>query len=366
MTETRIPYQPDDVTAPGETLADLLEEHNMTQTELAKRMGRPLKTINQIVNGKAAITAETSLQLEKVFETPAEYWIKHEAEFRAYLARHQEAQSYPQWYDWLDCMPLSDLKKCGVLPNIYNRGKNKDILLRALLRFFGVASPMEWQALYGNMAIAYRRNTAKSDAYAVAAWLRLGELQLSDLRGPRFDPTRFEAALPGIRALTMLPPEQFEPQLKQTCLDAGVMLALVPSIPRARVSGAARWVNRKPLIQLSLYGKKNDRFWFTFFHEAGHILFGNQEQIFVDDWDGTAQDAEEQQADAFAANLLIPSAVQDELPGLTSRAAVTAFAERIGIHPGIVVGRLQYEGHVDMSWMNDLKEPFAWKENGHG
>lgn len=102
MTETRILYQPNEVTPPGETLADLLEEHCMTQTELAKRMGRPLKTINEIINGKAVITPETALQLEKVFEAPADYWIKHETEYRAFLTRCQEEQNYPQWYDWLE------------------------------------------------------------------------------------------------------------------------------------------------------------------------------------------------------------------------------------------------------------------------
>ena len=96
MTETRILYQPKSITAPGETLSDLLEEQGMTQTELAKRMGHPLKTINEIINGNAVITPDIALQLEKVFETPADYWIRYEAEYRAFLTRRQEEQKYPQ------------------------------------------------------------------------------------------------------------------------------------------------------------------------------------------------------------------------------------------------------------------------------
>ncbi len=83
-----------------------------------------------------------------------------------------------------------------------------------------------------------------------------------------------------MRTLTMEPPAEFEPQLYKLCADAGVVLALVPAIPRARVSGAARWINGRPLIQLSLYGKSNDRFWFTFFHEAGHILQHSHQLVF--------------------------------------------------------------------------------------
>lgn len=362
MTETRILYQPKSITAPGETLSDLLEEQGMTQTELAKRMGRPLKTINEIINGKAVITPDTALQLEKVFETPADYWIRHEAEYRAFLARRQEEQKYPQWYEWLDEMPLGDLKKCGKLPNLHNRGQNKNVLLRALLGFFGVASPEEWEKIYGRMAVAYRRNPQLSDPKAVAAWLRLGELQVAQLDCPPFDARQFEKALIHIRSLTCLPPEEFEPQLKQRCLEAGVMLVLVPSIPRARVSGAARWMNRRPVIQLSLYGKKNDRFWFTFFHEAGHILHDSQSQVFLDEWDGEAKSQEEREADAFAARMLIPPDNEGELPLLRSKESVREFAARIGIHPGIVVGRLQHDSLVKISWMNELKETLAWAD----
>ena len=105
MTETRIPYRPTSVTAPGETLADLLDEQGMTQPELAQRMGRPLKTINQIVNGKAAITAETSLQLEKISEISATYWLRHEAHYRAYLTR-EELPTFPK--SWQLSQPAED------------------------------------------------------------------------------------------------------------------------------------------------------------------------------------------------------------------------------------------------------------------
>jgi len=142
-------------------------------------------------------------------------------------------------------------------------------------------------------------------------------------------------------------------------------VVLAPSIQRAWVSGAARWVNRRPLIQLSLYGKKNDQFWFTFFHEAAHILQNSQKQVFLDEWGDEAQGTKEEEADTFAANQLVPTDVEAELPSLTSKAKVKAFATRIGVHPGIVVGRLQHDGRIDMSWMNDLKETFAWNHSSH-
>jgi len=367
MTKARIPYEPQEVTAPGETLAELLDEQNMTQTELAERMGRPLKAINQIINGKKAITAETAIQLEHVFRVPAAYWLKHESEYRAYLARLEEEKKYEEWFPWLNQMPINELKRIQVLPNLVNNGKNRATLLRALLDFFGVASPHEWDKIYGEMRTAYRRSMAdRSDQYAVAAWLRLGELQVAGVDCPRYDPRRFQEALCEIRTLTVLPPEEFEPKLKSACLNAGVILALVPSLPGARVSGAARWINGRPVIQLSLYGKKNDRFWFTFFHEAGHLLKHGQEFVFLDEkWDANDLGSFEEEANTFAARWLIPEQYNHELPGLKVKVDVIAFAQRIGIHPGIVVGRLQHEEIIDQSWMHDLKDTFAWNNSAH-
>ena len=363
MTEQRIPYNPDAVTAPGETLADLLDERCMSQAELAKRMGRPAKTINEIVKGKAAVTPETALQLEKVLETPAEYWLTHEAKYRTYLARLAEDAKLVDCYGWLDAMPVKELKLCGVLPDLPNRGQNKTILLRSLLRFFAVASPEEWQTVYGALQAAFRQSKpAESNANSVTAWLRLGEIKATSLACERYESRKFAESLAEIRKLTLQKPEDFKPSLKALCAASGVALVLVPAIPRARVSGAARWVHHRPVIQLSLYGKTNDRFWFTFFHEAGHLLKHSRKLVFLDDWESGDHSQEEQEADGFAARTLIPPEHETELRALNSREAVRDFAGHVGIHAGIVVGRLQHDGLIEPSWMNDLKDTLEWPE----
>jgi len=140
-------------------------------------------------------------------------------------------------------------------------------------------------------------------------------------------------------------------------------LVLVPALPRARVSGVARWLTpSRPMIQLSLYGKSNDKFWFSFFHEAAHVLLHasskeDKKSIFLDDPNAThTHDPKEHEANAWAGEWLIPSAHVAALLSLRSKAAVKAFAAQLGIHPGIVVGRLQHDGLVAPSWMNDLKQ----------
>ena len=119
-------------------------------------------------------------------------------------------------------MPIHELKEQGVLPNLRNQGKNKAVLLRSLLQFFGVASPKELETIYGEKPAAYRRSMSElSDPYATAAWLRLGELQAVSLACGRYDRQRFAAALHQIRGMTVLPPEEFEPTLQATVRNGG-------------------------------------------------------------------------------------------------------------------------------------------------
>jgi addiction module HigA family antidote len=83
-------YNPDFVVKPGETIKESLEALGMTRTELAKRMGLPKKTINEIISAKAEITPETAIQLERVFGVPADFWINLEIGYRNGLARRKE------------------------------------------------------------------------------------------------------------------------------------------------------------------------------------------------------------------------------------------------------------------------------------
>ena len=118
----------------------------------------------------------------------------------------------------------------------------------------------------------------------------------------------------------------------------------------------------KALTQLSLRYKTNDQFWFTFFHESGHILKHGKSEIFIEDHG--MDDEKEQEADQFAASALIPPSAFRKLREirLYSRQAVRGFAEEAGIAPGIVVGRLQHEGLVPHKNLNGLKTKFTWAE----
>ncbi|MEQ9368682.1 MAG: HigA family addiction module antitoxin [Coleofasciculus chthonoplastes F3-SA18-01] len=362
MTEVLQTFTPDWISPPGDTIADLIEEREWSQTDLAKRLGYTTKHVSLLINGKAPITEETALKLENVLGSTAGFWLRREAQYRAKLAQQEAEKDFQKWVSWLDELPVKELMDQGVILKQRRDTKNKPAIVRELLRFFGVASPKEWRNYYANMEAAFRRTrTEQSDVGAISAWLRRGEIEAEGLNCPKYNKAKFKSAVQAIRQLTLLPSEEFMPQMRQLCLDAGVVFCLVPAIPRAHTSGVARWLNpHKALIQLSLYGKTNDRFWFTFFHEAAHILLHGKKEIFLDEWEKGEKLESQQEAEAnqWAKEFLIPHEYEPELPQLRSKESVNAFASKLGIHPGIVVGRLQYEEVIQMSWMNDLKARF--------
>ena len=362
MVENLQTFTPDWISPPGETISDLIEEREWSQADLAKRLGYTTKHVSLLINGKAPITEETALKLESVLASSASFWLSREAQYRAKLAQQEAETAWQQWAFWLDEFPVKELMALEVIPKRRRDATNKPAIVRDLLRLFGVASPEEWQSCYASMEASFRRTRAEqSDTGAISVWLRLGEIKAEELSCPKYNKAKFEGAVRAIRRLTVLAPDEFVPQMQKFCWDAGVLFFLIPAIPRAYTSGVARWLNpHKALIQVSLYGKTNDRFWFTFFHEVAHILLHGKKEIFLDEWEkGEKLESEQEiEADQWAKQFLIPSQYEAELGSLKSKDAVEKFAKRLGIHPGIVVGRLQYEGLIPMDWMNGLKQSF--------
>lgn len=363
MTNLAAPFAPDWVSPPGDTLLDIIEERDWTQDELAQRLGYTPKHVNQLIRGKVPLSEDAAIRLERVVGSTVGFWLAREAKYRERCARLAEAEKFSGWTSWLDILPIKEMMSAGAIEKCRIDAKSKPALVESCLRFFGIASPDEWQGRYGQMQAAFRRSREEqSDVGAISAWLRMGEQVAEKQDGVKFNRTKFISVLDDIRKLTVLPPEQFEPLLREYFKSAGVAFVIVSAIPKAHVSGVARWLNpHRPLIQLSLYGKSNDKFWFTLFHEAAHVLLHGKEKesVYLDDPTKTGADStQEREANNWASNFLIPARYTAQLTGLRTKAAVRDFAGVIGIHPGIVVGRLQHDGVIDPSWMNDLRVSF--------
>jgi addiction module HigA family antidote len=357
--QIRNQYVPDAVSAPGETLEEVLAERRMSQAELAERTGRPKKTINEIVKGKAAITPETALQFERVLGIPAGFWIAREQNYRESLARAKETLEFEKQADWLDQLPYRAMVQLGWIPEHREKARQ----LEEVLRFFAVASPSSWHGVWSAGNPALRRSPAfESEPGAVAAWLRKGELEAAYQEPAEYDGDAFRRALERVRLLTRQLPDDFVSIVTQECNAAGVFVAFVPELPGTGVCGATRWLTpARALIQLSLRYKTDDHLWFTFFHEAGHVLLHGRREVFLER-DEREEDAKEAEADAFAQEWLIPAARYRVFrrSGAFTCEAVGRFAFELGIAPGIVVGRLQYDGHLGRTECNSLKKEVNW------
>jgi HTH-type transcriptional regulator/antitoxin HigA len=367
-------YQPNVVSPPGETLLDILEERGMSQAELSRRMGRPKKTINEIIQGKAAITHDTSLQLEKVLSVPSHFWINRQQHFDQYIARIEEREQFALHVNWLKRFPIREMIDFGWIEQFEDEIQQ----LLELLQFFGVASPEQWETVNMKVKAAFRQSKVyESEVEHVSAWLRRGEILGIMQRHQPYDANAFTDLLSSeIRSLTLKDPEEFVPSLQSLCSRVGVVVTFVPQLAKARVSGATKWLSSdKALIQLSLRYKTDDQLWFTFFHEAAHILLHGKREIFIDNIpeERPEETDEEEEANRFAADTLIPPDELDRFlltvpkARFPSHQQIEEFANYIGIAPGIVVGRLQHDRlpknrPIPFSHYYKLKKKLDWAD----
>jgi HTH-type transcriptional regulator / antitoxin HigA len=217
-------------------------------------------------------------------------------------------------------------------------------------------------------SVSYRHSPSfKSSEEALLVWLRFGERAADAMECADFDRARFIEELTRIRALTVKSIEVFIPEIVSRCAAAGVAFALVKPLDGVALSGISRWLTpRKALIQQSLRHKANDHFWFTFYHEAAHLLLHSRKSVFLDgNGYSSADPVEEEEANAWAANFLVPqAALRSFIAGFGGTASeVETFAASQGIAPGIVVGQLQKRGVLEFKHMNGLKVRFQWSDD---
>jgi len=355
----RFRYEPDYGTKPGEVLEEYLSAAGMTKAELAARCGRPMKTISEIIHGKASITPETAIQLERVLGRSASLWQNLEANYRLHLAEVGERDDLASHAVWARKFPVKELVARGDI----ERPANEMDLVRKLFRFFGVGTLAGWNASFGSMTVAYRRSPAfKQAPESVTAWLRIGEISADALECAPFDRATFRNALAEVRALTAKSFPRVHKTVVELCAGAGVAVVFVPELPKTHLSGVARWLSKdKALIQLSLRHKTSDHAWFSFFHEAGHILLHGKKTIFIDEQGGDRNDIETE-ANEFARNLLLPPEAFRRFvhTGDFSATAIKKFADEQGVAPGTVVGRLQHDKLIKFNEHHNLKERLAW------
>lgn len=344
---------------PGDTIQETIDTIGMSQAELAERIGRPKEKLNDIIKGREPITLKTAILLERVLGIAVSFWMARENEYRMELANIEQQEFLESCYGWLDQFPVRELRKMEWLPDTLNKAE----LVNSLLKFFCIASPRQWEDIYLKEAVAtaFKISLANTQSpHAISAWLRIGEHKSANRKLPEFDKSSFNNALDEIKTLVIHQPEDFKEQLQVICARCGVAVLYTPCLPKAPISGATWWKGKNPIIQLSGRYKTNDRFWFDFYHEAGHILKHGKKEIFLEDLQGSPIDeAKEAEANQFARKYLFP---QDAYNSLTASmhfndSDFVEYAARYETHPAIIVGQLQHSGLIGYQQFNQFKVP---------
>jgi addiction module HigA family antidote len=343
---------------PGDTIQEHIDFIGMNQAELAERMGRAKEKINDIIKGREPVTTATAFQLEKVLGIPASFWLNREKSYRKELYELEQQEKLEKEKGWVSAFPINAMQKFGWLPET----KEINVLADHLLKFFSVASAEEWKRIYVDkkVSVAFRVSLEHTqNPYAISAWLRRGEIQAQNTTLEMFDKKKFRATMAEIKELAYLVPTDYPQQLQALCARCGVSVVFTQNLPKAPISGASRWYHGKPIIQLSGRYKTNDHFWFTFFHEAAHIILHGKKDIFLENVAGTEMDQhKEDEANTFAAKILLNESELKEIVDSNSfkPESILAFSKKFRTPPGVIVGRLQHLNHIPYNMGNALRQ----------
>ncbi len=359
-----LPFSPDWVSPPGETIATILKERGVTTDQFAASMRRTTREVDDLLHGRLEISTDIAALLAAVLGASTSFWLNREGRYRYDLARLKTVAAQPASLNWFAEVPVRDMVRFGWIES----ASDPVATLTALFRFFGVANVDSWRQHYGDVlnAVAFRTSpTFESLPGAVAAWLRQGELAASSLPCGTWSPGRLRAQLPVIRELTReKDPAVFLPELVRQCAACGLAVVALRAPKSCKASGATKFMTPvKPLLMLSFRYLSDDHFWFTFFHEVAHLLLHGDKYLFLEG-DDRLSTAEEEEANTFAAEALIPPEHVPEMVRLPADGIkVVRFAKKVGVSPGVVVGQLQHRGVLRRNQLNNLKRRYQWVED---
>lgn len=342
-TDTQFDFAP----RPGRILQRELDEHSISQAQLAARTGLSTKHINLVIKGTAPLSPNVAVTLEQVLGTPAEMWLRLEAAYQTHQARAERRDALDGFVEWASAFPRQIL----IDRNVIDTADSGPQVAGKLLGFFGVASPAAYGKTWLEPQASYKRSQLHSiDSNLTALWIRLSELHASGMtqNAPVFDAEKLRAAAGALPKLTVKRIDVAFREAQALLLEAGVVLVFVPEMPNTRISGVSRWINGTPLIAVTSRYKSLDGLWFTILHEIAHVLLHPKRSTFVDDGFKADDDADLQEAAAnkFAESHLIPPTYRKVLQSATTPEQIRALAGILGVSPSVVAGQWAFRTQI--------------------
>ena len=342
---------PAEVFPPGDFIREELDARGWTQSDLAAIVGRPVETINRIISGKRGITADTAHVLGEAFGTGPEYWLSLDAAYQLWSSpgsspRTDEIALKARLFDMA---PIAEMTRRGWIAGSSD-ARDLESQLKQVFEIDSIDDPITFHA-------AAKKSSSGDFTAPQLAWLFRAQKVASALSVETFSAKKLRDALPMLRELaTCREDARKVPALLE---QVGIRFVVIEHLQKTKIDGAAFWLNQKsPVIAISERLDRIDNFWFTLSHEVGHILNRDKLSLDSDLCESQSDDEIEQRANEFASDFLVPKDEMDNfilrVDPLYSKVKIRGFANRMEIHPGIVVGQLQGRGKIKYSHSREM------------
>lgn len=356
-------FETDWAVPPGGTIAAILSARSLSRERFATAIGESVETVQRLLLGLESVDEDLANRLSVFLGSSQAFWLSREAQYRSDVDRKRQREGASSLGIWVKQFPVREMASLGWIPNFHSPTE----AARECLRFFGVPDPASWQSRFaGSAAVAAFRMSPslRANPGAVTAWLRWAEMVASRTPCAHWNPELFLEKLQSARRLTwQKDPASFLPTLRKLCAEAGVAVVIARTPRGCPASGATRFLSpTQAMMVLSFRYRSDDQFWFTFFHEAGHLILHGLDALFLEDESESTSDAETE-ANDFAEKMLIPSEKAEGLAIVElNKEAIMRFARKVGIAPGLVVGQLQHIKRIAPSQFNWLKRRYVWDQ----
>lgn len=346
---------------PGYYVEEIIETMGISQAEFAMRMGTTGKTLSQLINGQANLSNDLAQKLAIMLGTSVQYWLNLQTAYDQKVIEIRQAKELDLQVEIARQIEYSYFEKYVGLP----KAKTFAEKVLNLCGYFKVSDLRV--LLQPDFLVNFRAGIStweEKNMINARAWLQTALNVSASIQTEPFDAEKLKKYLPEIRTMTLQDPAAFLPRLRELFAECGVAFVLLPYLKNSGINGAVKWVNSNRVV-LAMNNRRHhaDTFWFSLFHEIKHVLQKKITTVFLnaDEKEQEAIDNHlEREADSFAQNLLIPErAYHNWQPTkYTTDEEIIDFAEKIGVHPGIVAGRLQHDGIIARTRCADMKQKY--------
>lgn len=359
-----IGLSPDLIIHPGETLTEILEDREMSQKELAVRTGMTEKHISTVVKGQKNISVAFAKKLEYALGIDASFWINLQSNYDRELLEFEEVNDITE-AEIAILKPLKQVMEYIVARKWINENANEAEKVLQLRKILAVSNLTAIPNITYNAA--YRAQVATNinvDAYVLYAWQRICEIMTKNIVvSDELNIVLLREQIPEIKKLMFEDVNIVQKKLENIFAKCGIAFRIVKHFQGAPVQGFIKKTDSEKLILcMTIRKSRADIFWFTLFHEIGHIINGDVKQRFID-FDSVQSDTEAK-ADAFASDTLMNAQEYKEfvLKKDYSLNAIDTFSKKQGVKSYIVIGRLQSDKVLSWSQYNERIVYYKWAE----